>query len=143
MDGIRTPSMVWSGDLPHELMAFKQYVTLIFKGPLSKLKSEERMTYVLIFIGEEGLRIYNTWNNDTKTLIGFWDHLSEVLEPRSNYRLARLQLEKMKQAKDELIAEYMTKCILQAKKCKFRDETEINTRLIEKIIRGGAQDKVR
>ena len=45
MDGIRTPSMVRSGDLPHELMAFKQYVTLIFKGPLSKLKSEERMTY--------------------------------------------------------------------------------------------------
>ena len=64
MDGIRTPSMVWSGYLPHELMAFKQYVTLIFKGPLSKLKSEERMTYVLIWIGEEGLRIYNTWNSD-------------------------------------------------------------------------------
>ena len=143
MDGIRTPSMVWSGDLPHELMAFKQYVTLIFKGPLSKLKSEERMTYVLIWIGEEGLRIYNTWNNETKTLIEFWAHLSEVLEPRSNYRLARLLLEKMKQAKDELVDEYMTKCMLQAKKCKFRDETEIETRLIEQIIRGGAHDKVR
>ena len=124
-------------------MAFKQYVTLIFKGPLSKLKSEERMTYVLIWIGEEGLRIYNTWNNETKTLIEFWAHLSEVLEPRSNYRLARLLLEKMKQAKDELVDEYMTKCMLQAKKCKFRDETEIETRLIEQIIRGGAHDKVR
>ena len=143
MDGIRTPSMVWSGDLPHELMAFKQYVTLIFKGPLSKLKSEERMTYVLIWIGEEGLRIYNTWNNETKTLIEFWAHLSEVLEPRYNYRLARLLLEKMKQAKDELVDEYMTKCMLQAKKCKFRDETEIEMRLIEQIIRGGAHDKVR
>ena len=51
--------------------------------------------------------------------------------------------EKMKQAKDELIDEYMTNCMLQAKKCKFRDETEINTRLIEKIIRGGTHDKVR
>ena len=108
-------------------MAFKQYVTLIFKGPLSKLKIEERMMYILIWIGEEGLRIYNTWNNITKTLIKFWDHLNEVLEPRSNYRLARIQLEKMKQAKDELIDEYMTKCMLQAKKCKFFDETEINT----------------
>ena len=49
----------------------------------------------------------------------------------------------MKQAKDELVDEYMTKCMLQAKKCKFRDETEINTRLIEQIIRGGAHDKVR
>ena len=85
----------------------------------------------------------NTLNNETKTLIEFWDHLSEVLEPRSNYRLARLQLEKMKQAKDELIDEYMTKCMPQAKKCKFRDEIEINTRLIEQIIRGGAHDKVR
>ena len=64
-------------------------------------------------------------------------------EPRSNYRLARLLLEKMKQAKDELVDEYMTKCMLQAKKCKFRDETEIETRLIEQIIRGGAHDKVR
>ena len=33
--------------------------------------------------------------------------------------------------------------MLQAKKCKFRDETEIETRLIEHIIRGGAHDKVR
>ena len=49
----------------------------------------------------------------------------------------------MKQAKDELVDEYMTKCMLQAKKCKFRDETEINMRLIEQIIRGGAHDKVR
>ena len=37
----------------------------------------------------------------------------------------------------------MTKCMLQAKKCKFRDETETETRLIEQIIRGGAHDKVR
>ena len=49
----------------------------------------------------------------------------------------------MKQDKDELIDEYMTKGMLQAKKCKFRNEIEINTRLIEQIIRGGAHDKVR
>ena len=49
----------------------------------------------------------------------------------------------MKQAKDELVDEFMSKYMLHAKKCKFRDETEINTRLIEQVIRGGAQDKVR
>ena len=37
----------------------------------------------------------------------------------------------------------MTKCMLQAKKCKFRDEIEINTRLIEQIIRGGAHENIR
>ena len=103
MDGIRTPNMVWSGYLPHELMIFKQYLTLIFKVPISNLKTEERMTYVLIWMDEEGLRIYNKWTHETKTLIEFWNHLSEVLEPRSNYRQAILQLEKMKQAKDELV----------------------------------------
>ena len=110
---------------------------------MSHLKTDEKMTYVLIWIGEEGLRIYNTWNNDSKTLTTFWNHLSEVLEPRSNYRLARMQIEKIRQSKDEPIDEFMTKCMLQAKKCKFRDETEIETRLIEQIIRGGAHDKVR
>ena len=143
MDGIKIPHMVWTGDLPHELTIFKQYTTLIFKGPMSHLKTDEKMTYVLIWIGEEGLRIYNTWNNDSKTLAKFWNHLSEVLEPRSNYRLARLQIEKIRQSKDEPIDEFMTKCMLQAKKCKFRDETEIETHLIEQIIRGGAHDKVR
>ena len=33
--------------------------------------------------------------------------------------------------------------MIQAKKCKFRDEIEINTRLIEQRIKGGAHDKVR
>ena len=99
MNSIRTTNMVWSGDLPHKLMIFKQYVTLILKCPLSKLKTEDRMTYVLIWIDEEGLRIYNTWNHETKTIIEFLNHLGEVLETRSNYRLARLQLEKLKQAK--------------------------------------------
>ena len=86
MDGIKTPSMVWSGDLPQELMAFKQYVTLIFKGPLSKLKSEERMTYVLIWIGEEGLR-------NSNRILGPPERGPSYKKPRSNYRLARLQLE--------------------------------------------------
>ena len=94
MDGIMTSNMVWSRDLPHELMIYKQYVTLIFKGPLSTLKTEESMAYILIWIGEEGQRIYNMWNHETKTLLEFWNHLSEVLEPISNYRLVRLQLYK-------------------------------------------------
>ena len=143
MDGIKIPHIVWTGDLLHELTMFKQYTTLIFKGPMSHLKTDGKMTYVLIWIGKEGLRIYNTWNNNSKTLAIFWNHISEVLKPRSNYRLTRLQIEKIRKSKDEPIDEFMTKCMLQAKKCKFRDETEIETRLIEQIIRGGAHDKVR
>ena len=60
------------------------------------------------------------WNHETKTLIQFWIHLNDILEPRYNYRLVRLQLEKINQAKDELVDEFMTKCMLQVKKYKFR-----------------------
>ena len=143
MDGIKIPHMEWTRDLPHDLPMFKQYTTLIFIGPMSHLKTDEKMTYILIWIGEEGLRIYNTCNCNAKTLPKFWTHLSEVLEPRSNFRLARLQMEKIRQNKDEPIDEFMTKCMLQAKKCKFRDETEIETRLIEQMIRGDVHNKVR
>ena len=47
--------------------------------------------------------------NSNRILI---NHLSEVLEPRYNYRLARRKLEKIKQAKDELVDEFMTKCMI-------------------------------
>ena len=59
MDEIRTSSMVWSGDLLHELMIFKQYVTLIFKGPLSKLKTDEGMMYDVCPYMDRRRRSYN------------------------------------------------------------------------------------
>ena len=66
---------------------------------------------------------------------------NRILEPPERGSNYRLQLENIKQAEDELVDEFVTKCMLQVKKCKFRDDTEINTRLIEQIIRRGAYDK--
>ena len=47
-----------------------------------------------------------------KTQIEFWNYLIKVPDSRSTYRLARLQLEKIKQEKDELVYEFMTKYML-------------------------------
>ena len=88
MDGIKTPSMVWSGDLPQELMAFKQYVTFIFKGPLSKLKMSIARTYEAL---QQELKEFKDGSN---THI---DHVSNILsdnKPKTAYRKTNNRLDK-------------------------------------------------
>ena len=63
LSGIKPPHMGWNDtDLPTALKTFKQYCKLIFNGPLNKKEEKEKATYILIWIGEEGLTIFNSFD---------------------------------------------------------------------------------
>ena len=63
MTGIDTPRMNWSAEaLPVAFQEFKLYCELIFKGPLAAKTEEEQVTYVLLWVGDEGRHMYNSWN---------------------------------------------------------------------------------
>lgn len=146
LTGIDPPRMDWSSsDLPTAFTSFKQYCELIFSGPLAGKSEEEKVTYVLLWVGQEGLRVYNTWDMapaDRKKLGVLWDCFKKFLEPKTNYRLSRFHLQKYRQSAGESVDEYMMRCKLQAKKCNFRDVVETDERLVEQLIIGIRHSKM-
>ena len=146
MTGIDTPRMNWSAEaLPAAFNAFKLYCELIFKGPLAEKSEEQQVTYVLLWVGEEGRRMFNSWSlsaADKKKLKKIWDKFEEHVEPKANFRLARLHLQRMKQDANESMDEFIVKIKNQSKKCKFRDDKETDERLIEQLIFGTKHRRV-
>ena len=64
MGDITAPRMDWSStDLSTALKMFKQRCTLYFavKGVIV----EKQVNHILLFVGEEGLKIYNSWSLPT------------------------------------------------------------------------------
>jgi len=60
--GFKTPEMNWDAtDLRDKLAKFKQYCDLIFSGPSLKKSAKEQATFILLWIGRQGLETYNRW----------------------------------------------------------------------------------
>ena len=61
---IHTPHMNWdSSNLPDAWKKFRQHAELMFSGPLNEKSEEEKCSYLLIWVGETGGDIYNTWTD--------------------------------------------------------------------------------
>ena len=62
LSGIPNPSIDWnSSNLPEQWEQFQTHVELIFSGPLKAKSEEEKASYLLLWIGDEGRKIYKTW----------------------------------------------------------------------------------
>ena len=66
LSGVPTPKMDWtSAHISEEWKNFKQHAELIFKGPLADKDEQEKCSYLLLWIGDKGRYIYNTWTDLT------------------------------------------------------------------------------
>jgi hypothetical protein len=108
-----------------------KYCTLIFARPLSENTAEDHITYILIWAGQEGLRMFTSWDvtADVRKDPGkIWEHVEKHIAPKSNFRLNRFHLQTLRQNPTESIDEYMTRCKLQAQKnanLKARNKTSV------------------
>ena len=132
----RTPEMNWdANDLADELAKFKQYCNLIFTGPFSKKSEKEQASFILLWIGRQGIECFNSWtraNNEDKEKPGkIWERFEKYVAPKVNHRLLRFQLQQFKQKSEELIDDFLSRCRNQSTKCKFSNTTESDERLIE------------
>lgn len=60
--GVPTPRMDWeSSNRPDAGRKFRQHVELMFSGPLRAKEEEEKCSYLLLWIGEKGRDVFNTW----------------------------------------------------------------------------------
>lgn len=142
MSGIAPPCMEWSSrDPPTAFSSFRHYCELIFSGPFNKKSDQEKVTYILLWLGQEGIRIYKSWAREIKEPKDVFDAFAKHFEPKSNFRLSRFQLQKFRQEPNESIDEFIAKCKIQALKCRFTEEV-LNERLIEQTILGTRYKKV-
>ena len=58
------------GDLYKRFKLLKQKCEFIFDGPLEKVPEGRKVPFLLLWIGDKGLKIYNTatWSNDDDIL---------------------------------------------------------------------------
>ena len=147
LSGIRPPIMDWSqNDLPSAFREFRLYCELIFKGPLSEKSAEAKVTYILLWIGQEGIRVFESWgladdHGDRKDPAKIFGRFEQHFEPKTNFRLNRFHLHGYRQSANESIDDFMSRCKLQAKQCKFNDQERSN-RLIEQLIVGTRHKKI-
>ena len=84
LSGIEPPRMNWlAADLPTEFASFSQYCELIFRGPFADKDESVRVTYISLWVGQEGLRMHNTWDlsdSDNKTVDVIWSRFKALIE---------------------------------------------------------------
>ena len=128
--------MNWDAtDLRDDSAKFKQYCDLLFSGPYSTKSPKEQAMFILLWIGRQGLETYNswTWTEAEDNPAEIWERFEKHVTPKVNHRLARYQLQELRQKNDEFVDVFLTRCRNQATRYRFRDNEESDERLIETI----------
>ena len=89
--------MEWyDSDLPTAFKSFKQYCQLFFDGPMNAKEDKVKATYILLWIGEEGRKIFNSFDltaDEKAKPDAIFDKFATSLESKSNFWIARYQLQ--------------------------------------------------
>ena len=150
LSGIPHPRINWdSTNLPDEWDKFQHHVELIFSGPLKAKSEEEQVSYLLLWIGEQGRQIYKTWtgisDGDAKKLKTYYDRFKSHVQPKLNPIFARFRFNNEVQGTDN-IDSFITRLRIRARDCKFQinDTTNITDDMIrDRIVFGCTSPKVR
>ncbi|KAK7102741.1 hypothetical protein V1264_020922 [Littorina saxatilis] len=87
------PRFNWEArDLVGEWNSFKDHVSFMFKGPLKAKSEEEKCSYLMLWVGEKGRKIFSTWtlsDEQQKKLQNYYDGFKAYVQPKSNPIFAR------------------------------------------------------
>ena len=138
MASLPTPTMDWSNpDRAQALREFQQIAGMWFT--IKKIPAADQHTYIIMWSGKEGLRMYNTWKlteEDVKNPTNIWKAFSNQIEPQENFRIHRLEFQRYRQGQTEHIDDFMLRCRTKAIKCKFNNEAIVEERMIELLTAG-------
>ena len=97
-----SPQMNW--DAPDPVNAFgkfEQKCQLMFKSVLEDTDDEEKVSYILLWSGEKGLDMYNSWafekEDDRKKPAVIFEKFENQLEPKTSHCIHRCTLQGMRQ----------------------------------------------
>ena len=71
---------------------------LMFKSILKEIAKEEQVSYLMLWVGEQGSDMYNSWafedEDEREDPAKILDRFMEHLEPRTNHRIHRYILQR-------------------------------------------------
>ena len=126
--GFEPPKMDWTTgpDLITRFKRFRQKCELLFEGPLKSRAPEQKCSYLLLWAGDYGLDLFNTWNLTTdqkKNISEYWKRFEEHVQPQANKILNRYYLRNLKQNGRPLDA-FLTEARLLIQNCGYPDEMQ-------------------
>ena len=135
--------MDWSAsDRAQALHDFQQLCEMWFT--VNQTADALQHNYIMLWLGSEGLRLLNSWSltadqlQDPKNI---WDRLA-LLEPSQNFRIHRLEMQRLSQKQGESVEDFYIRIKTQALKCKYASEDITQERILEQFIAGTAIPKV-
>ena len=145
LSAIECPQMHSDGDnLKENWRRFKQHVELMFSGPLKSRQEAEKCSYLLIWVGQKGRDIYNTWaditDEDKSKLKTYYDRFEAHVSPRGNPVFARFKFHGPVQGSSETEEKFITDLRILAQDCDFKDPDEM---IRYRIVFGTNSPKVR
>ena len=128
--GIKPPTFSWDDeDLGNSFKKFRRYCDLMLSTPTyANRPKAEKVNYILLWLGPQGLEIYDSWTNlsdqQLQDQTHVWQAFQDYFEPKTNFRLARYQLRDIRQKPGEPIDSFVTRLKTHSKK---RHQTNCNT----------------
>ena len=144
LSGIPPPTMNWDAtNMPEEWQKFKLHVELIFKGPLKSKSEEEQVSYLLLWVGQQGRDVYKTWKDisatDAKKLETFYTRFKNHVQPKLNPIFARYCFYNEVQGSDN-IDSFVTRLKHKAHDCDFKESDNM---IRDRIVFGCSSEKCR
>ena len=125
--GLPIPSMDWhSPDALQAFKKFKAHCELYFLGPLKEQSEEEKVSYLLIWLGDDGIELVSTWTLTAmdKKLDTYRTRFENYLSQKSNFRLPRYKLRTLKQEPDESLDSFVKRTRILVEECRFENADE-------------------
>lgn len=133
-----SPRMNWEdADQANSIQLFQQQCALYFS--VKDIPVDKQVDHILLFMGATGIKIYNSWSltePEKKDPTVVWSKFMAQIQPKENFRVARLYLQKFAQRDSETIDDFLSRLKLHAQKCEFKDDAEFQDRVIEQFIAG-------
>ena len=136
-----SPQMDWDApDLMTAFTRFKQKCQLMFSSTLKNTNDKEKVSYILLWSGEKGLDIFNSWTftkeEDKRKPANIFKRFENQLEPKTSHRIHRYTLQGMRQEQCEPVDDFISRVKNLAAKCQFRDNAEVEDRVLDQLIWG-------
>jgi hypothetical protein len=127
--GAQIPVLDWdSTNLPEAWARFKQHVDLMFEGPLAEKEEVIKCKYLLLWSGERGREIYNSWTltaDQKKSLAYLSQKFKDHIQPKANPVFARYKFSCRTQAMGEPVENFVTDLRVLARECSFPNTDEM------------------
>lgn len=140
---LKPPSMDFEhGNVAENWKMWNQHMKLLLTGPLADKSDEQKKSYFLLYIGQAGRDVYNTWLlPETADVDTLFTKFSEYCQPKKNTIMARFKFNSRVQKEMETTDQFVTDLRLIAKECEYG---ELKDSLIrDRIIFGTRNDKIR